>query len=70
MHRTVSIDLALVISGEGDLAYPGEDGELKEIHLRQGDFIVPNGAFHGWRNRSGAHLVVYIVTFGAERQAA
>ena len=69
MHRTDSIDLALVISGECDMAYPGEDGQLEEIHLKPGDFIVQNGAFHEWRNRSGAHCVIYIVLFGAERKA-
>lgn len=70
MHRTDSIDLVLVISGEGALAYPDENGQLKEIKLKVGDFIVQNGNFHEWRNRSGAHFVVFIVTLGAERKAA
>ena len=30
MHRTDSIDFAIVISGEGDLAYAGEDGQLRK----------------------------------------
>ena len=68
MHRTDSIDLVVVIGGEGELAYPDEDGQLKEIHLKVGDFIVQNGNFHEWRNRSGAHFVVLIVTLGAERK--
>ncbi|HTW34383.1 MAG TPA: cupin domain-containing protein [Rhizomicrobium sp.] len=70
MHRSDSIDLVFVISGEGELAYPDEDGELKQIHLKPGDFIVQNGNFHEWRNRSTAHFVVFIVTLGAERKAA
>ncbi len=70
MHRTDSIDLAVVISGEIDLAYPGEDGHVKEIHLKQGDFLVQNGAFHEWRNRSGAHCVIFLVVFAADRKAA
>jgi oxalate decarboxylase/phosphoglucose isomerase-like protein (cupin superfamily) len=70
MHRTDSIDLVVVISGEGELAYPGEDGQLKEVQLKVGDFIVQNGNFHEWRNRSDAHFVVVIVTLGAERKAA
>jgi len=70
MHRTDSIDLVVVISGEGELVYPDEDGQLKEIHLKVGDFIVQNGNFHEWRNRSGAHFVVLIVALGAERKAA
>ena len=69
MHRTDSIDLVVVIGGEGELAYPDEDGQLKEIHLKVGDVIVQNGNFHEWRNRSGAHFVVLIVTLGAERKA-
>lgn len=68
MHRTDSIDLVVVISGEGELVYPDEDGQLKEIHLKVGDFIVQNGNFHEWRNRSGTHFVVLIVTLGAERK--
>jgi oxalate decarboxylase/phosphoglucose isomerase-like protein (cupin superfamily) len=69
MHRTDSIDLVVVISGEGEMSYPDEDGELKEIHLKVGDFVVQNGNFHEWRNRSGAPFVVLIVTLGAERKA-
>ncbi len=69
MHRTDSIDLVIVISGEGEMVYPDEDGQLKEIHLKPGDFIVQNGNFHEWRNRSSAHFVVFIVALGAERKA-
>ena len=69
MHRTDSIDLVIVISGEGEMVYPDEDGKLKEIHLKPGDFIVQNGNFHEWRNRSSAHFVVIIIALGAERKA-
>ena len=69
MHRTDSIDLVVVISGEGDMAYPDEDGQLKEIHLKVGDFIVQNGNFHEWRNRSGAPFVVFIVTLRGRTQS-
>ena len=70
MHRTDSIDLVVVISGEGDMSYPGEDGELKEIHLKVGDFLVQNGNFHAWHNRSDAPFVLLFVALGAERKAA
>ena len=69
MHRTDSIDLVVVISGEGDMSYPDEDGELKKIHLKVGDFLVQNGNFHAWHNRSGAPFVLLFVTLGAERKA-
>ena len=68
MHRTDSIDLVVVISGEGNMSYPDENGELKEIHLKVGDFLVQNGNFHAWHNRSGAPFVVLFVTLGAERK--
>ena len=70
MHRTDSIDLVVVISGEGDMSYPDEDGELKEIHLKVGDFLVQNGNFHAWHNRSDAPFVVLFVALGTERKAA
>ena len=69
MHRTDSIDLVVVISGEGEMVYPDENGQLKEIHLKPGDFIVQNGNFHEWRNRSGADFVVFLIVLGAERKA-
>ena len=69
MHRTDSIDFVVVISGEGHMSYPDEDGELNEIHLKVGDFIVQNGNFHEWRNRSSAPFVVLFITLGTERQA-
>ncbi len=69
MHRTDSIDLVVVISGQGEMSYPDEDGKLKEIHLKVGDFVVQNGNFHEWRNRSGAPFVLLFVTLGAERKA-
>ena len=31
--------------------------------------IATHRAFYEWRNRSGAHCVIYIVLFGAERKA-
>lgn len=69
MHRTDSIDLVVVISGEGEMVYPDENGHLKEIHLKPGDFIVQNGNFHEWRNRSDADFVVFLIVLGAERKA-
>jgi hypothetical protein len=69
MHRTDSIDLAIVLKGESDIAYPGEDGQLREIHIREGDFIVQNGAFHEWRNRSKEYCVILVFIVAAERKA-
>ena len=57
-----------MVSGECDMAYPIEDGQLQEIHLKRGDYLGQNGAFYEWRNRSGAHCVLYSVLFGAQRK--
>ena len=62
-----SVDLAVVIKGQAHVAYPGEDGQVKEIGIREGDFIVQNGAFHDWRNRSDAPCVIFLVMLAAKR---
>lgn len=49
MHRTDSIDLAIVIDGEPIVRYPGEDGQVHEITIKIGDLVVHNGS---WHNRS------------------
>lgn len=69
MHRTDSIDLAVVLKGETDIAYPGEDGQVHTITVREGDFIVQNGAFHEWRNRSNDYCVILLFIVAAERKA-
>jgi mannose-6-phosphate isomerase-like protein (cupin superfamily) len=46
VHRTDSIDYAVVISGEIDM-------ELDDsiVHLRAGDVLVQRGTIHNWVNR-------------------
>jgi hypothetical protein len=48
MHRTKSIDYALVLQGEIDMLL-----DDSEVHLRAGDVIVQQGTNHAWVNRSG-----------------
>lgn len=67
MHRTDSIDFLIVLKGEIDIAYPGEDGQVKSVTVKEGDFIVQNGAYHEWRNRSKDLCVILVVVFGADR---
>ena len=50
MHRTVTVDYAIVLSGELHLEL--DDGV--EVHLPTGTCVVQNGARHAWRNHSGA----------------
>lgn len=60
MHRTPTLDLICVLSGEIWLEL-----DDSEIHLRQGDCVVQTGTRHAWRNRSGAPCSMAIVLIGA-----
>ncbi len=46
MHRTRSVDYAIVMSGEIDMLL-----DESEVHLTQGDVIVQRGTNHAWVNR-------------------
>lgn len=48
MHRTQSVDYALVLEGEITLVLDQE-----EVTMRAGDFLVERGTNHAWANRSG-----------------
>jgi quercetin dioxygenase-like cupin family protein len=62
MHRTPTLDLICVLSG--DIWLELDDGE---IHLRPGDCVVQNGTRHAWRNRSDAPCSMAVVLIGAGR---
>jgi hypothetical protein len=49
MHRTKSIDYAIVLQGEIDMLL--DDGE---VHVCAGDFLIQRGTNHAWVNRSNA----------------
>jgi hypothetical protein len=61
MHRTRSIDYAIVLSGE--IWAVMDVGETK---LVAGDVLVQRGTNHAWANRSGAPCVVAFVLIDAE----
>lgn len=46
MHRTRSIDYAVVMEGEIDMIL-----DDSEVHLRAGDVLVQQGTNHAWANR-------------------
>jgi mannose-6-phosphate isomerase-like protein (cupin superfamily) len=46
MHRTRSLDYAVVVSGEIDMLL-----DDSEIHLKAGDVLVQQGTNHAWVNR-------------------
>jgi mannose-6-phosphate isomerase-like protein (cupin superfamily) len=48
MHRTRSLDYAIIMSGEIDMLM--DEGE---VHLKAGDVVVQQATNHAWVNRSG-----------------
>ena len=62
VHRTDSIDYAVVISGEIDMEL--EKGE--EVHLRAGDVVVQRGTVHCWINRGKAPCTIAFVLIDAK----
>jgi hypothetical protein len=61
MHRTESIDYAVVLDGEIDMLL-----DVGEIHLTTGDVVVQCGTSHAWVNRSGRVTRMLFVLVGAE----
>jgi naringenin degradation protein FdeH len=64
MHRTKSIDYAVVISGEIDMLL-----DDTEVHLKAGDVLVQQGTIHAWVNRGAETCRVAFVLIGAETPA-
>ncbi len=60
MHRTPSVDLICVLSGEIWLELDEE-----QVHLREGDFVVQNGTRHAWRNKGDRPCTMAVVLVGA-----
>jgi hypothetical protein len=60
MHRTESIDYALVLDGEIDLLLDEE-----ETRLKAGDVVVMQGTYHSWHNRSDKTCMMAFILVGA-----
>jgi len=48
MHRTETVDYAVVLSGEITMLL-----DHSEVELKAGDIVVQVGTNHAWSNRSG-----------------
>lgn len=60
LHRTETIDYAVVLEGEMTLVMDDQD-----IVLKQGDVVVQRGTNHAWSNRSGKKVrMLYIIIDG------
>jgi quercetin dioxygenase-like cupin family protein len=63
IHRTDTIDYAVVISGEIDMEL--EPGGV-EVHLKAGDVLVQRGTIHNWGNRGEKPCIIAFVLIDAE----
>ncbi|OGA37848.1 MAG: hypothetical protein A3G24_08515 [Betaproteobacteria bacterium RIFCSPLOWO2_12_FULL_62_13] len=60
MHRTETIDYAVVLSGEIYLLLDEQD-----VHLKAGDVVIQRGTNHAWSNRSDKPcLMLYVLIDG------
>jgi len=61
VHRTDSIDYAVVMSGEIDM-------ELDDsvVHLKAGDVLVQRGTIHNWVNRGTEACVIAFILIDAK----
>ena len=61
MHRTKTIDYALVLSGEIDMLL-----DDSEIHLKPGDVLIQQGTNHAWVNRGNQPCQVAFILVDAK----
>lgn len=60
MHRTETIDYAIVLSGECDMLL-----DDSEVHLEAGDVLIQRATWHGWANRSNKPCQIAFILLGA-----
>ncbi len=60
MHRTASIDYAVIMTGEIDMLL-----DDSEVRLVAGDVVVQQGTNHAWANRGDAPCQIAFILIGA-----
>jgi mannose-6-phosphate isomerase-like protein (cupin superfamily) len=60
MHRTKSVDYALILQGEIDMLL--DEGE---VHVSAGDILIQRGTNHAWVNRSNATCRIAFILIDA-----
>lgn len=65
MHRTKSVDYALVLQGEIDMLL-----DDSEVHLKAGDILVQQGTNHAWVNRGSEVCRIAFVLVDAHEHPA
>jgi mannose-6-phosphate isomerase-like protein (cupin superfamily) len=61
MHRTKTVDYAVILSGEIDMLM-----DDSEIHLKPGDVVVQRGTNHAWVNRGNTPCQVVFILVDAK----
>ena len=61
MHKTRSVDYAVVLSGEIDMLVDAD-----EVHLKTGDVVVQRGTNHAWANRGTENCQIAFVLIDAK----
>ncbi len=61
MHKSKSLDYAIILEGEITLILDNE-----EVDLRQGDIVIQRGTSHAWVNNSDKLARVCFILMGAE----
>lgn len=61
MHRTQTIDYAIVLSGEVELLLDDTD-----VHLKAGDVVIQRGTNHAWANRGDKPCQIAFVLIDAK----
>ena len=61
MHRTETIDYAVIMTGEIDMLL-----DDSEVHLRAGDVVVQRGTYHAWANRGTEPCRVAFILIDAD----
>jgi mannose-6-phosphate isomerase-like protein (cupin superfamily) len=60
MHRTRTVDYAVVLSGEIDMLL-----DESEVHLNAGDVVIQRGTNHAWVNRGNAPCKIAFILIDA-----
>jgi mannose-6-phosphate isomerase-like protein (cupin superfamily) len=62
MHRTDTVDYAIILEGEIDMLLDDED-----VHLKAGDIVIQRGTNHAWSNKSDRLCrIAFILIDGAD----
>lgn len=66
MHRTDSVDYAIILKGEIDMLL-----DETEVHLKAGDVVIQRGTNHAWANRgSESCIIAFVLVDGVTTRGA